>query len=143
MFQPVPIQFTMSDPERGYSWRAAGSTDRGEIAIAGLTMDGIEIPYEYRIEHRLDDTGEWYEIKLGAFGSSIAGQLHSALLPVRFATVEEREAAVLVAIEATLAWLPSGDGLGRGDGYNRATFRGVQYRLSDFGPYFEKSEVGG
>lgn len=30
----------------------------------------------------------------------------------------------------------------RGNGYSRSMFRGIQYRLSDFGPYFGNAEVG-
>lgn len=137
MFQPIPRQFTMTDSERGYHWRALGSTQQGEVRIAAVTIGGREILYEYRREHRPDELTDWYEIRLGVFGSSVAGQLDHGLEPVEFASDEEREAAVMVAIEATLAWLPSGRALEHGDGYNRVTFRGVQYRLSDFGPYFE------
>ena len=137
MFHPVPRQFTMTDPERGYAWRALGSTQQGEVKIAGLTINGREFPYEYRVELQQDESNDWYDIKLGAFGSSVAGQLDHGLTAVEFASPEGREAAVMVAIEALLAWLPGGRALERGDGYNRATFKGVQYRLSDFGPYLD------
>lgn len=141
MFQPVPRQFTMTDPERGYSWRSHGSTDRGEVSIAALTIDGVEIPYEYRVDERRDESTPWYDVQLGALGSSIAGQVQRGLTPHNWTSDAEREAAVLIAIEAILAWRPGGRGVVRGDGYNRATFKGVQYRLSDFGPYFETAEV--
>lgn len=140
MFQPVPRQSTMSDPDRGYTWQAAGATERGEVQIAAVTIEGKQIPYEYRVDNRKDADGEWYDVQLGSFGSSLAGQLDSGLTPVAFANAAEREAAILIAIEATLAWRPAGRGIERGDGYNRSTFRGVQYRLSDFGPYFDTSD---
>lgn len=139
MFQPEPRQLLMTDPDRGCSWRNVGSTQQGEVEIAAITIDGREIPYEFRVDHRADDGGGWYDVQLGAFGYSVAGAIQWGLGRVDFASDEDREAAVLVAMEATLAWLPGGRGLERGDGYNRSTFKGVQYRLSDFGPYFEKA----
>lgn len=141
MFEPVPRQFTMTDPERGYSWRTLGSTDRGEVEIAPLTIDGVEIPYEYRVDERRDEPTPWYDVQLGAFGHSVAGQIQHGLTRHRWASDAEREAAVLIAIEATLAWRPGGRGIVRGDGYNRATLKDKQYRLSDFGPYFETAEA--
>jgi chorismate synthase len=114
----------------------------GEVEISALTVDGREIPYEFRVDQQVDDEGEWYDVQLGAFGYSVAGAIQWGLGRVDFASVDEREAAVLLAIEATLAWLPGGRGVERGDGYNRSTFNGVQYRLSDFGPYFEKVDAG-
>ena len=137
MFELVTGQMEMTDPERGFSWRALGSTQRGEVHIAALTIEGTEIPYEYRVDERRDEPTPWYEVQPGVFGSSIAGQVQHGLVQHRWSSDAEREAAALVAIEATLAWRPSGYGLLRGDGYNRATFKGVQYRLSDFGPYFK------
>jgi len=140
MFQPVPRQITMTDSERGFSWRDVGSTEKGEVGISALTLDGREIPYEFRVDWRTDEEGEWYDIQLGAFGYSLVGDLMWGLGRVDFESDAERHAAVMVAIEATLAWLPGGRGLERGDGYNRATFKGVQYRLSDFGPYFPAAD---
>lgn len=132
----------MTDPERGYSWRTVGTTDMGEVEIAVLTIDGIEIPYEYRVVERRDESTPWYDVQLGAFGSSVAGQVLHALKQHYWGSDAEREAAVLVAIEATLAWRPGGRGVVRGDGYNRATVRNNQYRLSDFGPYYATAKAG-
>jgi hypothetical protein len=140
MFQPVLRQLFMADPIRGYRWRSVGATERGEVEIAALTMEGREIPYEFRVDGHVDDDGEWYDLQLGAFGYSVAGAIKYGLGRVDFTSEVEREADVLVAIEATLAWLPGGRGVHRGDGYNRSTFKGVQYTLSDFGPYFDKAE---
>jgi len=103
MFQSVPGQLTMiADPDRRYSWRALGSTQKGLVQIAGLTIDGREIPYEYGSEAHHDEPEVWYEIQLRAFGSTVVGQIHHGLVPVVFASAEEREAAVIVTIEATL-----------------------------------------
>ncbi|MBH0131423.1 hypothetical protein [Salinibacterium sp. NK8237] len=136
MFRPVPRQPTMIDSERGFSWRSLGATERGLVEIAALTINGVEIPYEYRVEERRDEPAPWYDIEIGSFGSSIAGQVQRGLTKHRWASDTEREGAVLIAIEATLAWFPGGRGVARGDGNMRATFGGRQYRLSDFGPYF-------
>lgn len=141
MFQPVPGQFTMVDPERSYTFRTVGSTDRGEIDIAVVTVNGQEVPFEYRVEPRSDETGVWYEINLGAFGYSVAGDLHYGLGRVTFASDAERRAMVFVAIEGVLVWSPGGYGVERGDGYSRLNFDGKQYRLSDFGPYLENAPL--
>jgi len=142
MFQPVPRELFMVDADRGYSWRDVGSTQQGEVEISAVTVGGREIPYEFRVEQHDDDEGKWNDVQLGAFGYSVAGEYQWGLGRVDFASDDEREAAILVTIEATLAWLPGGHGVERGDGYNRCTFKGVQYRLSDFGPYFETAEAG-
>ena len=141
MFQPLPHKPTMIDPERGYSWQALGATGRGEVLIAALAIEGVEIPYEYRVEERRDELTPWYDVQLDAFGHSIAGQLQQGLTQHHWTSDAEREAAAIVAIEATLAWRTMGRSIVREDGYNRATFKGVQYRLSDFGPYFETADA--
>ena len=140
MFRPVPRTYSMKDPERGYLWRDLGSTQKGEIDIASITIAGQEIVYEYHVDEQRDSTGVWCDIQLGMFGASVAGQIRERIETVKFSLDTEREAAILVAIEATLAWLPSGLALEKGDGYNRLTYKGIQYRLSDFGPYF--NDVG-
>lgn len=142
MFQPVPRQLLMTDPDRGYNWHDVGSTQQSEVDIAAITIEGREIPFEFRVEHRADDSGEWYDLQLGAFGYSVAGAIQWGLGRVDFDSDEEREAAALIGIEATLAWLPGGRGPERGDGYNRSTCKGVHYRLSDFGPYFDEAGAG-
>jgi hypothetical protein len=75
MFQPVPRKLFMTDPDRGYSWRDVGSTQQGEVDIAAITLDDREIPYEFRVVHRSDDVGDWYDVLLGAFGYSVAGTI--------------------------------------------------------------------
>ena len=72
MFHPVPRQFTRTDPERGYSWRSHGSTDRGEVSIAALTIDGVEIPYEYRVDERRDEPTPWYDVQFTPTASPAA-----------------------------------------------------------------------
>jgi len=136
MFQPGLERFTLVDPERGYSLRSLGSRDRGEIFMAAVTIGGIEIPLEYRIDHQLDDSGTWYDLSITAVGRSIVSEIQSGLVTATFDSDEEREAAVMVAVEALLAYKTIGFTPERGDGYNRTTVKGVQYRLSDFGPYF-------
>lgn len=142
MFEPVPDQFTMVDSERGYGFRVVGSTERGEVDIATVTMSEQEIPFEYRVEPRADENGPWYEIALGAFGYSLAGELYYGLGRVAFRSDAERRAAVLVAIEALLVWRPDGLGVERGNGYNRVAFEGRHLLLSDVGSYLGNGEAG-
>lgn len=129
----------MLDAERGYGWRSVGSTQHGVVSIAVVTIDGHEVPFEYQVQPKLDESGEWYDIQLGAFGYSQAGEFHWGTGRASFASEEDRKAAILLAIEGVLAWLPGGRGLEHEDGYGRVMFEGKQYRLGDFGPYFEKA----
>ncbi|GHD81629.1 hypothetical protein CLV85_0258 [Salinibacterium amurskyense] len=137
MFQLSESDTRMTDPDRRITWRHVGNIEQGLVSIAAITVNGVEIPYEYRVEQELDKSDPWYNIQLGAFGTSPIGQLEMGLSPVYFDSAQDRDPIVLLAIEAVLAWSPYGLGMRRGDGYNRCTFKGVQYRLSDFGPYFD------
>ncbi|CAO1654420.1 Immunity protein 50 of polymorphic toxin system [Salinibacterium sp. NYA9b] len=136
MFQTNGSRTEMTDPERGLSWRVVGRIEQGLVSIVAITVDGVEVPYECRVEEQRGESEPWYDIEIGAFGTSPIGQLEMGLSPVYFDSAENRDPVVLLAIEAVLAWRPQGLGVRRGDGYNRCTFKGVQYRLSDFGPYF-------
>ncbi|MBH0116890.1 hypothetical protein I6E52_08515 [Salinibacterium sp. NG253] len=107
------------------------------MTIVAITVDGVEVPYEYYVQEKRNETEPWFDVEIGAFGTSPTGQLKMGLSPVYFDSAKERDPVVLLAIEAVLAWEPIGLGMRRGDGYNRCTFKGVQYRLSDFGPYFD------
>ncbi|MGJ8722020.1 MAG: hypothetical protein ACSHW9_09250 [Salinibacterium amurskyense] len=136
MFQTNGSKTEMTDSERGLSWRLVGVIDQNTVTIAAITVDGVEIPYEYYVQEKRNESEPWFDIEIGAFGTSPTGQLTLGLSPVYFGSATERDPVVLLAIEAVLAWEPHGAGMRRGDGYNRCTFKGVQYRLSDFGPYF-------
>lgn len=139
MFRPEPRQLSMEDSERGYCWRDVGTTQRGEVSIAVLTLGGIDIPYEYRVTEVEEGGTHWYDVEILAFGVSVAGRIQHGLTQHHWSDSSERESAALIAIEATLAWFPGGQGLLRGDGYMRSTFRGRTYRLSDFGAYYSSS----
>lgn len=139
MFRPEPRQHSMDDPERGYSWRQVGTTQKGEVSIAVLTLGAIEVPYEYEVTEVIEGDTRWYDVEILAFGVSVAGRIQHGLTQHHWSDSSERESAALIAIEATLAWFPSGHGLHRGDGYMRSTFQGREYRLSDFGPYYSSS----
>jgi hypothetical protein len=129
----------MEDPERGYRWREVGSTQKGEVLIAVLTLGSTEIPYEYRVTEVIEGDTRWYDVEILAFGVSVAGRIQHGLTQHHWSDPSERESAALIAIEATLAWFPGGQGRQRGDGYMRSTFQGRTYRLSDFGAYYSPS----
>ncbi|MBH0110177.1 hypothetical protein I6E81_08350 [Salinibacterium sp. NG22] len=137
MFQTNGSSTEMTDSERGLSWRVVGRIEQGLVIIVAITVNGLEIPYEYSVREKRTESGSWFDIEIGAFGTSPIGQLEMGLSPVYFDSAQDRDPVVLLAIEAVLAWEPHGAGMRRGDGYNRCTFKGVQYRLSDFGPYFD------
>ena len=75
----------MSDPDRAYSWRPMGSTQQGKVRVAAVTIGDREIPYEYRYVGAGNGTEEWHEVKLGAFGSSSAGEFLGGPERVKFA----------------------------------------------------------
>jgi hypothetical protein len=137
MFRPIARQSKMTDPERGYTWEWVRGVTYESASQVVLTMNGRTISYAYDRRQRDDEEQPWFDAEVFRFGSIVDGVPRFAVEAEDWAVDSEREAEVLTAIEAVIAYTSGGETLSRGDGYTRATFRGVQYRLSDFGAYFE------
>ena len=138
MFNPLPGNLKMIDPERSFSFRSLGTTDHGGTILAALTMNGREFPYEYWRD-QAGESDPWYEITLGSVGASPTACIQHGVEAAQFENESEYSEAVIAVIEATLAYETIGYAQNRGDGYNRLSHGGVEYQLSDFGPYFETS----
>jgi hypothetical protein len=99
---------------------------------------GKSLTYDYQLWPPGDEPGSWYNVEAFRLTSRSFGVPHFEIEAEDWAVTAEREKVVLTAIEAVLVLSSFGPSPvpPREDGYFRATFRGVQYRLSDFGPYF-------
>ena len=75
-------------------WGIFGATERGEVEVAVLMVDGVQIPYEYRVDEGRGERTLWRELQLGAFGHSIAGLDQDGLMQHDWSSDAERAAGL-------------------------------------------------
>ncbi len=92
------------------------------------------IPFECLSESKWDENGnEYFVQRLRYFGGAMGAEFHAGILPYEFRDEAERREAMLLAVEAVLAYGGLYNGSECLDGKHRIEFEGRLYTKSDFG----------
>ncbi len=92
------------------------------------------IPFECLSESKWDENGnEYFVQRLRYFGGAPRAEYDAGIMPYEFRDEVERREAMLLAVEAVLAYGSLYNGIEYTDGVFRIEFEGRIYTKSDFG----------
>ncbi len=109
---------------------------RGEYPgdVLKLVWEDRVIPFECPSESNWDESGNEYLVKrFQYFGGAAQAEYQAGILPYEFKDDAERREAMLLAVEAVLAYGGFYNGIEYPAGEYRVEFEGRLYTKSDFG----------
>jgi len=129
---PTGDKLMMIDETRDVWLQYIGGYGSEPGAYFKLVWKGQEIAFLVIPENRWDDEGKEYIVQhIYEFGGT--GPLRGSVKPWKAETPQRRREAMLLAVEALLAYGGLYDGYKKPDGLYRVEFEGRLYIKSDFG----------